>query len=446
MSRSFVQPLTFRRKWSTLSALFFLIALFTSSVTQAQDTTTVQSPSKFEKFTFSGWDVYIEKSFGKDSLLRDKIIDQVDLELAMIDDLLPEEANDALANVTLLVYRNGPSDDRHTLAYYSVEAIDTELPGNIIVIPNAKRYYKEDEYMDLTLLHEFAHAYERIVLHNPYAVKSCYDAASAKNLYEGVLLNNNNHGTPYLMKNEHEYFAELSCAYWNRQSNYPFVRSELKDYDPEMYEVIDQAWQDPRSLVDDECTYDTVHISGFTVYLNQRLNTSYNNRALENIYRTYKAMTAALNSKTLAGIQQLPIRIEYMTAAISSPVLYLIDSEKAFSDYYPADWLNSIAILRFKDTINDQYTKTIYVAALSTYLLAAEDKKSESLKNLWNNVSGKYATFTEDTKIVSRVGNYAYYFVYLLITRLNLNPKMTPKQLQQFDPDGYSHLNKYFAH
>ncbi|HEX4589188.1 MAG TPA: hypothetical protein VH120_04625, partial [Gemmataceae bacterium] len=42
--------------------------------------------------------------------------------------------------------------------------------------------------------------------------------------------------------NDHEYFAEISCAYLDRCNNAPFTAEELKDYDPNGYKLCEKIW------------------------------------------------------------------------------------------------------------------------------------------------------------------------------------------------------------
>ena len=44
------------------------------------------------------------------------------------------------------------------------------------------------------------------------------------------------------MNNPKEYFAESTEAFFGRNDFYPFVRSELQQHDPRMYELVKAAW------------------------------------------------------------------------------------------------------------------------------------------------------------------------------------------------------------
>jgi hypothetical protein len=46
----------------------------------------------------------------------------------------------------------------------------------------------------------------------------------------------------YAKANDHEYFAEVSCAYLDRCNHPPYTADELKDYDPEAYKLCEKVW------------------------------------------------------------------------------------------------------------------------------------------------------------------------------------------------------------
>lgn len=47
----------------------------------------------------------------------------------------------------------------------------------------------------------------------------------------------------YALTNEKEYFAELTEAYFGKNDYFPFTRAELVEFDPQGFELIQEAWQ-----------------------------------------------------------------------------------------------------------------------------------------------------------------------------------------------------------
>jgi len=44
------------------------------------------------------------------------------------------------------------------------------------------------------------------------------------------------------MNTHFEYFAEMTEAYWGKNDYFPFVRSELLDFDEKAYQMVETAW------------------------------------------------------------------------------------------------------------------------------------------------------------------------------------------------------------
>src|SRR5205814_2975962 len=65
-----------------------------------------------------------------------------------------------------------------------------------------------------------------------------FKAAKESGKYEKVLYFNGQTKRHYALNNDQEYFAESTEAYFGTNDFYPFVRPELKEFDPQMYEVI----------------------------------------------------------------------------------------------------------------------------------------------------------------------------------------------------------------
>jgi hypothetical protein len=93
------------------------------------------------------------------------------------------------------------------------------------------------------VLHELAHGYHHQVLGFDHAgVLACYQHAVEAKLYGAVPHYDGKTVRAYALTNEKEYFAELTEAYFGTNDFYPFVRAEVKEYDPKMYECLTQVW------------------------------------------------------------------------------------------------------------------------------------------------------------------------------------------------------------
>src|SRR5262249_39055788 len=97
------------------------------------------------------------------------------------------------------------------------------------------------------VLHELSHGYHhRFLGDNHPDIKRCYESAKASGKYDSVLRFNGKHERHYAMNNEKEYFAEATEAFFGTNDFYTFVRAELKEHDPEMFELLGRLWETNR--------------------------------------------------------------------------------------------------------------------------------------------------------------------------------------------------------
>lgn len=93
------------------------------------------------------------------------------------------------------------------------------------------------------ILHELAHAYHDQVLgFDEPRIKLAYERAMKAGLYEDVLDYRGKNVRHYAATNHMEYFAEGTEAYFYRNDFYPFVQAELKEYDPALYQLLEEIW------------------------------------------------------------------------------------------------------------------------------------------------------------------------------------------------------------
>jgi hypothetical protein len=99
------------------------------------------------------------------------------------------------------------------------------------------------EKSSLILLHELVHAVHHLGLGFDNAtVRFAYQQAMDRRLYDKVKDLYGREARAYAATSAAEYFAELSCAYLDRCSYYPFTRDELRDHDPTGYQLMESVW------------------------------------------------------------------------------------------------------------------------------------------------------------------------------------------------------------
>lgn len=112
-------------------------------------------------------------------------------------------------------------------------------------IPQAKALY--DPHMwakhPYVVLHELAHSYHDQVLGFDHAeIRAAWDNAKDTGILKDVLLYTGRKVDHYGLTNHKEYFAESTEAYFGVNDFYPFVRAELKEHDPRMFDTLRKIW------------------------------------------------------------------------------------------------------------------------------------------------------------------------------------------------------------
>jgi hypothetical protein len=112
-------------------------------------------------------------------------------------------------------------------------------------VPRAKQLLSRSQWAKhpYVILHELAHAYhDQILGFEQPQVMSAFQAVKAAGLYKEVLLFTGHKVKHYALTNHKEYFAESTEAYFGVNDFYPFVRAELREYDPRTYQLMEDVW------------------------------------------------------------------------------------------------------------------------------------------------------------------------------------------------------------
>jgi len=93
------------------------------------------------------------------------------------------------------------------------------------------------------ILHELAHGYhDQFLDFDQPEIVAVFEQAKASGRYEKVLLYTGETVRHYGLTDQKEYFAEGTEAYFYRNDFYPFVRAELKEFDPRLHDLLEKIW------------------------------------------------------------------------------------------------------------------------------------------------------------------------------------------------------------
>jgi hypothetical protein len=116
-----------------------------------------------------------------------------------------------------------------------------------VEVANARNFLKWTSDQPWMVLHEMAHGYHQQFLDGGFdnaAIKAAFDDAHRTKHYESVARVHAQKQKAYAATNPMEYFAETSEAFFGKNDFYPFNRSELQQYDPEMFKLLEKLWND----------------------------------------------------------------------------------------------------------------------------------------------------------------------------------------------------------
>jgi len=202
--------------------------------------------SDYRERRMEGWKVLVNRELIDRPELARETMRLLRFQLYQITRVVPPEALESLRNTTIWVEYNHP---RHPCMCYHpsrrwLEANDFNPEKERgVEIANARNFLSWTKTQPWMVLHELAHAYHHNVLGYDYEpLKKVYKEAVAGKSYESVLHINGRNQRAYALNNDQEYFAECTEAFFGTNDFYPFVRSELKAHDPNMYEVLERAW------------------------------------------------------------------------------------------------------------------------------------------------------------------------------------------------------------
>jgi dipeptidyl-peptidase-4 len=216
----------------------------------------VRGTQKFDdplRKTIEGWTVHVDQHLF-DEENRDQgehALKMLANHLQRISILIPEHALMQLRKVEIWVDWNHPT--LRTMQYHpsrdwlAEHGHDPRLARKVHVT-QAQQLLSREQMLKhpAVILHELAHAYHDQFLgfDHPEILEAFHQAKKAGS-YEEVLLYTGQKVKHYGLTNHKEYFAEATESYFYRNDFYPFVRAELKEYDPGMEKLLRKIWENP---------------------------------------------------------------------------------------------------------------------------------------------------------------------------------------------------------
>lgn len=157
------------------------------------------------------------------------------------------------ARIRFIVEKDSPVSDRAAIWVPPVEIAEVKIKdhqkySNSIVIPNCDRFAQWTSTQKSLVLHEMAHVYlVQLLVRKRFdeveSLEKAYLKAKTSGKYERVQHVSGNPVQAYAITSMQEYFAEGTEAFLADNDYYPFKRSELKQFDPDLYSILSKLWR-----------------------------------------------------------------------------------------------------------------------------------------------------------------------------------------------------------
>ena len=224
-----------------------LIAALALGVQDRQAKKPFVPTSEFETRSSEGWTIHVDGRLLKaEKELGAKALQLLDDQLRGIVRVVPAKAVEELRKVPIwlgLDEGTGAGAEYHPSKEWLVSHGYNPDKAKGVEIGEAAKFLKEIRRQPVMVLHELAHSYhDRVLGFEQPAIKAAYEAAKASGKYEKVLFWDNRQVKHYALTDHKEYFAECTEAYFGTNDFFPFVRAELKEFDPEIARVLHDVW------------------------------------------------------------------------------------------------------------------------------------------------------------------------------------------------------------
>ncbi len=203
----------------------------------------------YEVRQIEGWRVVVNKQFlRQDPSLSSDTLKLLGCQLYEVTRKVPAGALSKLRKIAIWVEAAEP---HHPCMAYHPNAGWLRDHGmnpdkaKCVEIANAKNFLTWTLDQPWMVLHELAHGYHDQFLggyENP-DVRAQFDRAMKAKRYDAVARISGRTERAYAATNPMEYFAEGTEAFFGTNDFYPFVRSELKHHDPQMYDLLERLWE-----------------------------------------------------------------------------------------------------------------------------------------------------------------------------------------------------------
>ena len=197
-----------------------------------------------------GWAVRIDKRLlaGTNAALGERALNLLAARLVAIAIVVPEPALSRLREVPIvldLTHGSLRKMQYHPSAAWLKNHGYSETLAKCVHIPDLGRFLSpfENHRQPWAVLHELAHAYhDRVLGFDEPRVKAAWMKFREGNRYQSVVTSPGGEREHYALTDQKEFFAEMTECYFGANDFYPFVAGELKQAEPEIFNLMRDIW------------------------------------------------------------------------------------------------------------------------------------------------------------------------------------------------------------
>ena len=234
----------------------FLLSIFLFTATQLDSTVwgqadAVQGPEHYDPVVrdVEGWKIKVDPQLltPENEARGQRMFKALANHLQRVEFILPAEKVKQLQEISIWVEFDGNGTG---LVYHpnprwlAKNGMDPRMAKHVHV-PKVDHLLDRNQWAKhpYAIMHELAHAYHDQVLgFDDEEIVAAFRQAKKTKIYESVLAHNHKKVEHYSLTNHKEYFAESTESYLGVNDFYPFVRAELKEHDPRMFDLQEKIW------------------------------------------------------------------------------------------------------------------------------------------------------------------------------------------------------------
>lgn len=228
-----------------------LLCLLTTGSVEADDEPAKPTSRSIKKI--EGWTIRVDDRLleAPDAELGTRALRFLEAKLSDIAVVVPADKLKKLQAVTIVLDlthgKLGSMQYHPSAEWLKSNGYDVDL-AKCVHLPRAadvatKRNINEQPWV---ILHELSHAYhDRVLGFDEPRIKEAYEKFKKSGRGDKTLLFDGRRVKHYALTNQMEFFAEMSEAYFGSNDFFPFNRGELKDAEPEIFELMSNVWNAP---------------------------------------------------------------------------------------------------------------------------------------------------------------------------------------------------------